>query len=185
MEQVTYEQAIYRARHWGHEHDFASVGGGWIYYGNSEKSFCHGWSRLYDMKRHTIETWRRSKGLKNAIGEPLRPSLSPVTFHVNYEEGAEWNMYQQINQLDKHGEHVHSTRIKDQKAYVVGIAWNRSYRTGSTRLTYETWDERLRAFRQAIMDAAEIDHDEIIDWRLVYAHELRYVAECYPDAINI
>jgi hypothetical protein len=185
---VTYEEARYRAKHWGQAHGYYSFGGGHIFYGDwfkGKKRVVQGWANLYDMHRHTIESWRRARGLKNALGEPLRPSLSPITFIVNYEEGAEWNMYQQIHQLDRNGEHVHSTRIKDQKAYVIGIGWNGSYRAGSTRVIYDTWNERLRAFRQAIEDAAEIDHDEIIDWRLVYAHEARYVAKCYPDAINI
>ncbi len=184
MKQVTYEQAIYRARHWGHEHGFASVGGGWIYYGNSEKSFCHGWSTLYYMRKRTIETWRRARGLKNAIGEPLKPSLSVAFVQAPSDKGY-WNTIQQIHQLDRQGIYVGSTNARDQKSYVIGIGWEGSWRAGSTRLSYSSYDERLLAFRQAIKDAAEVDHDEIIEWRLVYAHEAKYVAECYPDAIKV
>ena len=185
MDEVTYETAVYRAKHWGNEHGFFSVGGGWIYDNvNPGKSFCHGWSVLYDRRRRTIETWRRARGLKNAIGEPLKPSLSVA--HVQaYSDKGYWNTVQQIFQLDRQGIHVGSTNQRDQKCYVIGIAWERSYRAGSTRLIYSSYEERIRAFRQAIKDAAEIDHDEIIEWRLVYAHEAKYVAECYPDAIKI
>lgn len=189
MDEITYEQARYRGKHWGQARGYYSFGGGHIFKGDwykGKKRVIQGWANLYYRHQHAIETWRRDRGLENAIGEPRKPSLSPSTFLVNNEGDAYWNQAQQINKLDADGRFVHSHRIYDQKAYVVGIGWARSWRSqSSTRMHYSTYAARLEEFRAAIEEAAAAVNDEIIEWRLVYAHEAAYVAECYPDAIKV
>jgi len=76
-------------------------------------------------------------------------------------------------------DNVYRNANADMMTFVVGIAWNDTYISESTRPIYSTYTDRLYEFKRSQRVEAQGYGDEILSWVIVYAHSRQDVVKLY------